>query len=64
MSLSDAAPPDEPSPYELLSWYAEMGVTEAMMEQVSHAALKDHCHATNPRIASQADYLDILRHAA
>lgn len=42
----------------------EMGVTEAMMEQVSHAALKDHCHATNPRIASQADYLDILRHAA
>ncbi|HEV7247849.1 MAG TPA: iron-containing alcohol dehydrogenase [Shinella sp.] len=42
----------------------EMGVTEAMMEAVSHAALKDHCHATNPRIASQQDYLEILRHAA
>jgi len=32
MSLSDAAFPDEPSPYELLSWYAEMGVTEALDE--------------------------------
>lgn len=32
MSLSDAATPDEPSPYELLSWYAEMGVTEALDE--------------------------------
>ncbi|MCU4179035.1 uracil-DNA glycosylase family protein [Bosea sp. BH3] len=32
MSLSDAAIPDEPSPYELLSWYAEMGVTEALDE--------------------------------
>lgn len=42
----------------------EMGVTDAMMESVSHAALKDHCHATNPRIASQTDYLDILRAAA
>jgi len=33
MSLSDAAPPDEPSPYELLSWYAEMGVTEALDDE-------------------------------
>lgn len=41
-----------------------MGVTEAMMEQVSHAALKDHCHATNPRLATQEDYLGILREAA
>src|SRR6478736_3126493 len=32
MSLSDAAGPDEPNPYELLSWYAEMGVTEALDE--------------------------------
>ncbi len=38
-----------------------MGVTEAMMEMVSHEALKDHCHATNPRIASAADYLQIMR---
>ncbi|WP_136683921.1 iron-containing alcohol dehydrogenase [Falsirhodobacter xinxiangensis] len=41
-----------------------MGVTDAMMEAVSHAALKDHCHATNPRIATQAEYLGILREAA
>ena len=30
MSLSDAVGPDAPDPYELLSWYAEMGVTEAL----------------------------------
>jgi 4-hydroxybutyrate dehydrogenase len=42
----------------------EMGVTDAMMETVSLAALKDHCHATNPRLASQQDYLNILRSAA
>ncbi len=40
-----------------------MGVTDAMMEAVSHAALKDHCHGTNPRIATQADYLEILHQA-
>jgi 4-hydroxybutyrate dehydrogenase len=39
----------------------EMGVTDAMMEAASLAALKDHCHATNPRLASQQDYLHILR---
>ncbi|WP_449254916.1 uracil-DNA glycosylase [Bosea sp. (in: a-proteobacteria)] len=33
MSLSDTAPPDEASPYELLSWYAEMGVTEALDDE-------------------------------
>jgi len=38
-----------------------LGVTEAMMEEVSHAALLDHCHATNPRRASQQDYLDIIQ---
>jgi alcohol dehydrogenase class IV len=41
-----------------------MGVTEAMMETVARAALKDHCHGTNPRIATEAEYLEILRHAA
>lgn len=41
-----------------------MGVTDEMMDAVSHAALKDHCHATNPRIATAADYLEILRHSA
>jgi len=38
-----------------------MGVTEAMMEHVSHEALKDHCHATNPKIATAEDYLQIMR---
>jgi 4-hydroxybutyrate dehydrogenase len=40
-----------------------MGVTEEMMEAVSHDALQDHCHATNPRIATQADYLAIMQDA-
>ncbi len=42
----------------------EMGMTDAMMEAVSHAALEDHCHLTNPRLASQGDYLGILKDAA
>ena len=42
----------------------EMGVTEAMMIAVSHAALEDHCHLTNPRRASQEDYLSILMESA
>jgi hypothetical protein len=41
-----------------------MGVTDAMMEAVSHEALKDHCHLTNPRLASQGDYLAIMKDAA
>jgi alcohol dehydrogenase class IV len=41
-----------------------MGVTEAMMEQVSQAAMKDHCHGTNPRIATQAEYLELLQQSA
>jgi alcohol dehydrogenase class IV len=40
-----------------------MGVTEEMMRHVSHEALKDHCHATNPRIATADDYLAIMREA-
>jgi 4-hydroxybutyrate dehydrogenase len=48
----------------LPSGLAEMGVTEAMMEDVSHAAMKDHCHGTNPRIATQTEYLEILRRSA
>lgn len=40
-----------------------MGVTDAMMDEVSHAALTDHCHATNPRVATQAEYLEILHQA-
>ncbi len=38
-----------------------MGVTQAMMEKVSGEALKDHCHGTNPRLATQEEYLEIMR---
>ncbi len=47
----------------LPSGLVAMGVTEAMMEEVSHAALRDHCHATNPRTPSQGDYLEMLHQA-
>ncbi|MCB8880521.1 iron-containing alcohol dehydrogenase [Acidisoma cellulosilytica] len=40
---------------------ATLGVTEAMMETVADAALLDHCHATNPQLASRDNYLDLLR---
>lgn len=37
-----------------------MGVTETMMEHIAGEALKDHCHGTNPRIASREEYLELL----
>lgn len=40
-----------------------MGVTEEMMQSISHEALKDHCHGTNPRLATAEDYLSIMREA-
>lgn len=40
-----------------------MGVTDAMMEGVAGEALKDHCHGTNPLIATREDYLGLLRDA-
>ncbi len=40
-----------------------MGVKEARLPEIADAALHDHCHATNPRRASAADYLAILREA-
>jgi 4-hydroxybutyrate dehydrogenase len=41
-----------------------MGVTEAMMEKIAGEALKDHCHATNPRLATREEYLDLLHESA
>lgn len=38
-----------------------IGVTEAMMAKAAGEALLDHCHATNPRLATERDYLGLLR---
>jgi len=40
-----------------------MGVARGELPAVAAAALKDHCHATNPRLASEADYLALLEEA-
>ena len=39
---------------------AAMGVEPAWFAQVIDGALKDHCHGTNPRIATAQDYEDML----
>ncbi len=42
---------------------SEMGVVAEQLPGIAAAALKDHCHATNPRRASEADYLALLKEA-
>ena len=37
-----------------------MGVTESLFDDVITGALVDHCHKTNPRIASVQEYHDML----
>ncbi len=39
---------------------AAMGVNPAMLPAIAEAATKDHCHPTNPRPATVADYQAIL----
>ena len=39
---------------------AEMGVRREQFEQIIGGALADHCHKTNPVIASAADYQQML----
>jgi len=35
-------------------------VTEEVFERVIDGAMADHCHKTNPRIATREDYRDML----
>ncbi|MDB5416435.1 MAG: iron-containing alcohol dehydrogenase [Rubritepida sp.] len=42
---------------------AEMGVPESVLPAIAAAAMLDHHHLTNPRRATQADYLALLRTA-
>ena len=45
----------------LPSGLATMGVTEAQFDAIISGALADHCHKTNPRLASADDYRELLR---
>jgi alcohol dehydrogenase class IV len=38
-----------------------MGVSEDLFEPIVEHALLDHCHKTNPRLASAGDYREMLR---
>lgn len=38
----------------------EMGVTHAQFDAIIQGAMADHCHKTNPRIASPEDYRSML----
>ena len=44
----------------LPSGLAAMGVTRDLFDRITDGALADHCHKTNPRIASRDDYREIL----
>jgi alcohol dehydrogenase class IV len=39
---------------------AEIGVTPALFDRVIAGAMADHCHKTNPRLASPEDYRAML----
>ena len=39
---------------------AAMGVTPELFERVIDGAMADHCHKTNPRLATRADYRAML----
>jgi alcohol dehydrogenase class IV len=39
---------------------AALGVTRGLYDRIIDGAMADHCHKTNPRIASRADYVRML----
>jgi alcohol dehydrogenase class IV len=47
----------------LPSGLAALGVTPALFDRVIEGAMADHCHKTNPRLATQADYRRMLEAA-
>jgi 4-hydroxybutyrate dehydrogenase len=40
-----------------------MGVPDSFVDEAIGKAMKDHCHATNPRIATPDEYRQMLREA-
>ena len=52
--------------YEEREWYgmdhglAAMGVTPDQFERIIDGAMADHCHKTNPRLATRDDYREML----
>ena len=47
----------------LPSGLSEMGVRPEQFKDIIKGALADHCHATNPRLASAEDYQDMLENS-
>jgi 4-hydroxybutyrate dehydrogenase len=45
----------------LPSGLAAVGVTEDLFDAVIDGAMADHCHKTNPRLASAEEYRKMLR---
>ena len=43
---------------------AALGVTPEMYDRVIDGAMADHCHKTNPRIATRDDYREMLAASA
>ena len=43
---------------------AALGVTPTLYDRVIDGAMADHCHLTNPRLASRDDYRAMLETSA
>ena len=48
----------------LASGLAALGVTRNLYERVIDGAMADHCHKTNPRIATREEYRELLEASA